>query len=309
MNANPLTGIHHVTAITGNAQRNADFYAGVLGLRLVKKTVNFDDPTSYHLYYGDASGKPGTLITFFAWPEGVPSRSGSGEPIALAFEVPEKSLPWWREHLKAAGFQPSEGGSRFGAPVISVADPDGMRIELTGADVSRENAITRIHSVTLALRDSGASQGLYTSELGFGAAGVEDNRRRFAVGTESAASYVDVIESASSRGRMGPGTIHHIAFRTPDDRSQQEWLAKLTKLRLPVSPVMDRSYFHSIYFREPGGVLFEIATDSPGFAIDESSEHLGETLKLPAAYEPYRSELEGVLPPLALPNLTGAARI
>jgi glyoxalase family protein len=311
----PLKGIHHVTAITRDAQKNVDFYAGVLGLRLVKKTVNFDDPGSYHLYYGDRFGTPGTLITFFVWPGAERGQPGTGEPIATAFEVPEGSLDWWRKRLTAAGFVGHDIRNVFGAKRLSVSDSDGMAVELVESDfpretafwadggISKDRAIKAIHSVTLALRRIEFSPQLYTDKLKFQEGGTEDLRRRFHIGDSAALSFVDTIIPATvARGRMGAGTIHHVAFRTDDDASQQEWLARLTQCGLHVSPVMDRKYFHSVYFRDPAGVLFEIATDGPGMAVDESAEHLGEALALPAEYESYRRNLEHTLPPISLPQ-------
>jgi glyoxalase family protein len=307
-----LNGIHHVTAITNDAQRNVDFYTGLLGLRLVKKTVNFDDPQSYHLYYGDGRGTPGTILTFFVWPGGSKGKAGSGEPSKIAFEVPAGSLGWWRQRLQAAQLEVNANETVFGASTLSFSDPDGMSLELVESGTSRDTqiwttgeialdkAIRTIAGVTLTPRRSGsASAELYKKELGFREIGTEGNRRRFVSGESAAAGFIDVVEPQNTGyGRMGAGTIHHIAFRTPDDDTQIEWLRKLTSLGLQVSPVMDRNYFHSIYFREPSGILFEIATDGPGFAVDEPAETLGEELKLPAQYEPARKQLEAILPPI-----------
>jgi glyoxalase family protein len=275
-----LLGIHHVTAITGDPQKNIDFYAGTLGLRLVKKTVNFDDPNSYHLYFGDESGSPGSLITFFAWPAAAKGNIGGSEPVLVRFQVPKGSLAWWKERLGA----------------LSIADPDGMRVELIeGNEPSASPAIQRIHSVKLNLRDPQLSTALFTNELHF----TQIENDRFQVGD----GYVDIQQGAGGRGMMGAGTIHHVAFRTEDDASQQEWLQHVARLGLHVSPVMDRTYFHSIYFREPSGVLFEIATDSPGMAVDEPAAHLGEKLMLPRQFEGSRKQLEATLPPLRTPAL------
>jgi glyoxalase family protein len=314
-----LKGIHHVTAIAADAQRNVDFYAGVLGLRLVKKTVNFDDPGSYHLYYGDRVGSPGTLVTFFIWPGASPGQSGAGEPVALAFEVPEASLSWWKQRLLAAGFSTQATGPRFGVNALLIRDPDGMAVELIESTaphhtdhsvpggVPKSFAIRTIHSVTLGLRDEKRSAALLTDELNFEQIAGVNERLRFGLGERGAASFVDIVRpDAPVRGRMGAGTIHHLAFRTDDDGSQLQWLKKLTELGLQVSPVMDRKYFHSIYFREPGGVLFEIATEGPGMAVDEREEHLGERLVLPQEYESLRARLERTLPPVVSPHLARA---
>jgi glyoxalase family protein len=309
-----LKGIHHVTAIGADAQRNVDFYSGVLGLRLVKKTVNFDDPGSYHLYYGDRVGAPGTLVTFFIWPGATNGQRGAGEPVALAFEVPEGSLQWWKQRVTQAGFSALEA-TRFGARVLAVRDPDGMAVELiesraardssywAAGDIPKHRAITNIHSVTLSLRDQARSAGLFSDELTFAQLGVDDERLRFVVSD----SFIDVVKPAAAvRGRMGAGTIHHVAFRTHDDASQREWLEKITRLGLHVTPVIDRKYFHSIYFREPGGVLFEIATDGPGMMVDEPEERLGEALTLPHEYESFRESLERTLPGIVSPHLVRA---
>jgi len=275
-----LLGIHHVTAITGDAQMNIDFYAGKLGLRLVKKTVNFDDPNSYHLYFGDKSGSPGSLITFFAWPSAAKGRIGESEPVSVRFQIPKGTLAWWNARLGT----------------LELADPDGMRVELVeGNEPSASPAIQRIHSVKLNLRDPQLSASLFTSQLQF--TQIENNR--FQVGD----CYVDIQRGGGGRGMMGAGAIHHVAFRTEDDASQQEWLQHVARLGLHVSPVMDRNYFHSIYFREPSGVLFEIATDLPGMAVDEPAAHLGEKLMLPPQYEGSRKQLEATLPPLTTPAL------
>lgn len=310
-----LSGVHHVTAITQNAQRNADFYAGVLGLRLVKKTVNFDDPHSYHLYYGDTTGKPGTLLTFFVWPNAGAGRVGSGEPSKLAFEIPTGSLPWWQARLQAAAVQTKDDGPVFGAATLALQDPDGMQVELvesgqsrdtaiwTGSGVPEDKAIRTISGFTLSRRAGSGSDELYTKQLGFVLLGTDGERKRFAVGEGPSMGFVDVVESGNAgHGRMGAGTIHHVAFRTQDDAGQSEWLKEITRIGLHVSPVMDRKYFHSIYFREPSGVLFEIATDGPGMAVDEPAAQLGESLMLPAEYESARKQIESFLPALHQPQ-------
>jgi glyoxalase family protein len=285
-----LNGIHHVTAITGDAQKNIDFYAGMLGMRLVKKTVNFDDPNSYHLYYGDETGSPGSLLTFFVWPGAGAGRIGSSEPVALAFQIPKGTFAWWKEKLQA-----SEVEGR-----LSIQDPDGMRVELIeGNNEANSPGIERIHSFTLNLRDPERSGALFTGELGF----EQVHKTRYQVGGGPDGGYIDVKQGEGGRGMMGAGTIHHVAFRTEDDASQGEWLGHVMRIGLHVSPVMDRKYFHSIYFREPSGVLFEIATDPPGMAVYEPTAHLGEKLMLPGQYEGLRAQLEATLPPLRTPAL------
>lgn len=307
-----LKGIHHVTAITGDAARNLQFYSDLLGQRLVKKTVNFDDPGSYHLYYGDRLGTPGTLITFFVWSGAGKGHRGTGEPVSLTYEVPEGGLSWWRERFASVHVPVQELGSIFGLPTIRITDPDGMQIELaenaspreteywSGGNIPEEFAIRSIRGVTLAHRNLTNSAGVYTGQLYFQESGEKDGHRRFLVGNTTDQSFVDVIAPATlTRGSMGAGTIHHVAFRTSNDETQGEWLKKIQGLGLSVSPVMDRNYFHSIYFRELSGVLFEIATDGPGMSIDEPADHLGERLALPRMYEGMRSSIEQNLPTLA----------
>ncbi len=280
-----LKGIHHVTAITGDAQRNIDFYAGVLGLRLVKKTVNFDDPSSYHLYFGDQVGLPGTLLTFFAWPGAAQGRAGSSEPVAVTFQIPKGTMAAWEQKLHV-----KENDGR-----LSISDPDGMQVHLLeGPAAAESEAIQRIYSVALNLQDPARSGAIFTHGLQF----EQLSESRYQVGEGEGAGYLDIRSGEGGRGVMGAGTIHHLAFRTEDDASQLEWLKNIASLGLHASPVMDRKYFHSIYFREPSGVLFEIATDPPGMAVDEPVEHLGESLALPKQYEAARRQLEGTLPPL-----------
>jgi glyoxalase family protein len=315
MAVNSILGIHHITAIAGDAQQNIDFYTGVLGLRLVKVTVNFDDPEAYHLYYGDGHGRPGTILTFFAWPGARRGRQGNSQVTAASFAVPKYSLPFWRERLTANGVSFDGIPERFGQPLLSFADPDGMRLELVEtsvADASRADtsyadtsyAIHGFHGATLSETGYERTAALLTETMGFRLIGHEQNRFRYEPvhsHEEGPGRIIDVIcAPAAPEGRVAVGTIHHIAFRTPDDLQQREWLAELGRLGYNVSPVMDRIYFHSIYFREPGGILFEIATDSPGFAIDEPVEKLGETLKLPPWLEALRPRIEAALPPIHL---------
>jgi catechol 2,3-dioxygenase-like lactoylglutathione lyase family enzyme len=310
-----LPGIHHVTAITADAQQNVDFYCGVLGLRLVKLTVNFDDPGSYHLYYGDDLGRPGTIMTFFAWPGGYPGRIGPPQATATSFAVPAESLSYWAGRLRQFEVETAPISERFGEPVLSFADPNGMKLEIiataaantpTGGLACRavlpaEHSILGFHGVTLSEEGYENTARLLTDVLGFRADGNEDNRFRYRASDEFA-SVVDLLCTPDARkGSMGAGVVHHVAFRTRDDEQQAAWRKAVVGLGLNASPVMDRKYFHSIYFREPGGVLFEIATDGPGFTADEPAESLGTTLKLPAQFEPYRSQLEKVLPRIQMP--------
>lgn len=309
-----IFGIHHITAIADDPQRNIDFYTSVLGLRLVKVTVNFDDPASYHLYYGDGHGRPGTILTFFAWPGARRGRPGNDQVTATSFSVPKNSFDFWTARLTVTGVASDRLLDRFGQPVLSFADPDGLPVELVevseldaahmweGSDVPAQFAIHGLHGATLSETGYERTSQLLTEVMGFRLLGREQNLFRYQPGhshPNGAGRVLDVVcAPAGAGGRIAVGTVHHIAFRTPDDAQQREWLGELTQLGYNVSPVMDRVYFHSIYYREPGGILFEIATDSPGFAIDEPVEDLGETLQLPPWLEPLRGRIEIALPPL-----------
>ena len=313
-----LAGLHHVTAIAGDPQQNVDFYAGVLGLRLVKQTVNFDDPQSYHLYYGDGLGSPGTLLTFFAWPSGRRGRAGLGQVTAAALAVGTSSLDFWRERLIKHGVALSEPETRFGETVLGFNDPDGLRLELvpaaddartgwTDGPVPAEHAIKGVHAVTLPERSTEQTAALLTEALGFRLVATEaagsSVAMRYALG-ENPAAFADVVFAPNFvSGQIAVGNIHHVAWRTPDDAQQEAWLQEIKRRGYGISPVMDRDYFHSIYFREPGGILFEIATDPPGFAIDEAPETLGERLQLPPQYAPMRAQITAHLPPIRVPKL------
>ena len=308
-----LTGLHHVTAIASDPQQNVDFYAGLLGLRLVKQTVNFDDPQSYHLYYGDGLGNPGTLLTFFAWPQGRRGRPGLGQVTAASLSIGSDSLGFWRERLTAHGVIVGEPETRFGEAVLAFSDPDGMRLELvptaddprtgwTEGPVPAQHAIKGIHAVTLPQRSIDQTAGLLTQTLGFQSIATDGTFTRYASGV-SPATFADIVFVPNTvAGQIAVGSIHHVAWRTPDDAQQDAWLENLSGLGFGVSPVMDRDYFHSIYFREPGGILFEIATDPPGFTIDEPLETLGQALCLPSQYAPLRAQIMAQLPPIRLPE-------
>jgi glyoxalase family protein len=308
-----ILGIHHVTAIAGDPQKNLDFYGGVLGLRLVKLTVNFDDPGTYHLYYGDGAGHPGTILTFFPWPDAPKGRRGTGQVTETAFAIPENAVGYWTARLAERGIAFQGPAVRFGEQVIAVSDPDGLGIELIATKVVRDDrawqagpvplefAIRGFHSATLRESDRAATAGLLTDTMGFHLVGQEGNRYRYAVDSGEAANLVDVLHAPEERfGRVLVGSVHHIAWRTPDDAQQQDWLRELSRLEYGVSPVMDRKYFHSIYYREPGNILFEIATDPPGFAVDEAPEKLGTHLVLPPWLEADRPRIETVLPRLSI---------
>jgi glyoxalase family protein len=309
-----LLGIHHVTAITSDPQRNVDFYTGVLGLRLVKLTVNFDDPRSYHLYYGDELGHPGTIMTFFAWPGAQKGRQGTGQVTVTSFSVPQSSLDYWIERLSQRGISPTGPTSRFDETALSLQDPDGLALELVAhpqaelrpawkeGPVPAEHTIRGIHTVTLSEDGYERTARLLTDTLGFRLLGQENNVFRYEVDEGGSGAYVDVrCTPELRRGHVAGGTVHHVAWRTPTDERQQAWRGVLVGLDLNVTPVLDRKYFHSIYFREPGGILFEIATDPPGFTVDEPVEQLGIRLELPSWLEPRREELDQVLPALRLP--------
>lgn len=312
-----IEGLHHVTAIAGDPQTNINFYAGVLGLRLVKLTVNFDDPTTYHLYYGDGQGYPGTIMTFFPWLGAVRGRIGTGQLTDTSFAVPEKSLPYWRQRLREQKVEFDEETSEFGEETPFLKDPDGLQLELVsssdanpdrvweGGPVPTEHAIRGFHHVTLSENGYERSAALLTETLGFKQIAREKNRFRYVVGG-APGTIIDLVCAPEGRpGRVAVGTVHHVAWRTPTDQEQAQWRNTLSEMQYDVTPIIDRQYFRSIYFREPGGVLFEIATDPPGFATDETVERLGTTLKLPPWLEKARPELEHLLPRIELPKIAG----
>jgi glyoxalase family protein len=304
-----IAGIHHITAIASDPQRTLDFYTQVIGLRLVKLTVNFDDPGTYHFYFGDEVGSPGTILTFFPWPNAPQGEIGTGQVTAIAFEVPAGSLEFWSKRLRDRALDIGGVEQRVGEQVVRFRDPDGLRLELVGVSraanrpvadsspIPREHALRGFHSATLSERDVAATERL-VEFMGFTRIDETANRIRFQA-SGSDASIIDIVrEPKTPRGDLGAGTVHHIAFRTPTDNEQEWWRRELTPRVRAVTPVIDRVYFHSIYFREPGGVLFEIATDPPGFAIDEAVDHLGERLMLPPWLEESRVDLERRLPRL-----------
>lgn len=310
-----IPGIHHITAICGDPQRNVDFYTGLLGLRLVKKTVNFDDPGTYHLYYGDGLGSPGTLLTFFAWilPPAVRAgaRQGTGQITATPFRIPAASLDFWVDRLAAAGVDFTGPEPCFHEPVVALSDPDGLPLELVarGGDAPRapwtegpvpaDHAIRGLAGATLSLDGYEKTARLLVETMGFRETGSEGSRFRFQVGTGADAAMIDLLcQPEGEPGRMGIGAVHHIAWRTASAETQRAWRQALIDAGLDVTPVLDRRYFESIYFREPGGVLFEIATDPPGFTVDEAPEELGSRLKLPPWLERRRESIEARLPEL-----------
>ena len=313
-----ILGIHHVTAIAGEPQSNLDFYAGILGLRLVKLTVNYDDPGTYHLYYGDGQGHPGTIMTFFPWPNAFQGRIGTGQLTVTSFAVPEKSFSYWKRHLGENQVSFQEARTDFDEEMLFFTDPDGIQLELISTPkanpthvwergpVPTEYAIRGFHHVTLSENGYEATASLLSGTLGFKFIQQQANRFRYAASGGEAGTIIDVVCAPEGRpGRVAVGTVHHVAWRTATDGEQVHFRETIKNLDYNVTPVIDRIYFHSIYFREPGGVLFEIATDPPGFAVDEPVENLGTSLVLPKWLEPDRSQLEQELPPLRLPNLEG----
>jgi glyoxalase family protein len=310
-----INGLHHVTAIASDPQRNLDFYVGVLGLRLVKRTVNFDDPGRYHFYFGDGVGTPGTILTFFPWPHARRGVRGVGEIEAAAFAIPPTSLGFWFERLKEHHVDARRVPERFGEEVISFEDPDGMPIELmastpgdkvqpwTEGPVPVEHSIRGFHSVSAALRSLEGTARLLTESFGYRLTQEAANRVRFAAPDQGdTGKTIDLVYSPHAQsGRLGAGSVHHIAFRVPDDARQHACREKIIGLGYNVSPVMDRIYFRSIYFREPGGILFEIATDPPGFTSDETIDELGTKLRLPPWLEHQRPQIERALPKIDLP--------
>ncbi|EMD23454.1 ring-cleaving dioxygenase [Amycolatopsis azurea] len=309
------SGLHHVTAIGGDPQRNVDFYTRALGLRLVKTTVNFDDPGTFHLYYGDEHGKPGSLMTFFPWRDAPKGRHGTGQATTTSFSVPETSLGWWKRHLAENRVETSQIRNSDGEETLTFADPDGLKLALVAHPqgdprdpwdtklVPAEHAIRGLHSVTLSVSKEDATAGMLTDGLGLTFVNQEGNRLRFSAGEGGPGALVDVLVTPDApRGLVAAGTVHHVAWRAPDEATQAAWRDELIDDGVNVTSILDRQYFRSIYFREPGGTLLEVATDEPGFAIDEPLLELGRALKLPPWLEPKREDIEAMLPKLDLPS-------
>lgn len=307
-----ITGIHHVTAIAAGAQKNIDFYSGILGLKMVKKTVNFDAPGVYHFYYGDETGNPGSILTFFPYEGLAHGRQGKGMLNTTTFSLPVASMDYWLERLKRFSITYKQPQERFeGEAVVYFEDADGLGLELVFNDkdtrpgftyghIPPEHSIRGFYNVEIWEEGYERTAGLLTEQLDHKLIAEKGNRFRFAA-TDAPGNYVDIICSPDSlKGLAGSGTVHHIAFSTPNAATQQEVRLRIVKRMLNPTPVLDRNYFTSIYFREPGGVLFEVATAGPGFTIDEGKDHLGEELKLPAQYEADRAEIEKKLAPVAL---------
>jgi glyoxalase family protein len=311
-----IPGLHHITAIASDPQRNLDFYVGVLGLRFVKRTVNFDDPGSYHFYFGDNRGTPGTILTFFPWPGARRGIRGTGQIEATAFEISPNSVSYWLERFKEHHVAAEKTSMRLGEEVIRLIDPDGLLIELIASScaglverwpdspVPAQHALRGFHSVSAALEGYERTARLLTDSFGYRLVDESGNRFRFASPDDYAPGrIVDLLcQPDRAMGRVAAGSVHHIAFRAKDESEQLEWREHLVDLGYNVTPVIDRRYFHSIYFREPGGVLFEIATDPPGFILDEKLEELGAHLRLPPWMESARSQIQQILPSIQLPR-------
>jgi glyoxalase family protein len=318
----PTAGIHHVTAICGDAQRNVDFYAGVLGLRLVKRTINFDDPQTYHLYFGNTTGAPGSLITFFPWRDAPRGRVGPGQVAITAFAVARNALGFWVGRLIQHGIRYSGPAARrsgkIDEQVLAFEDPDGMLLEIvatsiphsgsawdSGGAIPRESAIQGIHGVTLWEVDGTPTASFLTEQFALEHIDSDETIARYAVAAHPAGSTVRIRTTGDfPRGDVSVGTVHHVAWRVPDAAAQLAVRERLIAAGLNPTPVIDGKYFTSVYFREPGGVLFEIATDPPGFAIDEPPDRLGEELVLPAQFESFRASLTALLPPIHLARPT-----
>ena len=317
-----ILGIHHITAICGDPQANIDFYAGLLGLRLVKVTVNYDDPSTYHLYYGDEFGSPGTIMTFFAWPGAGKGTHGNGQVTVTSFAAPKESLTFWMDRLSANRISFEGPTERFGESSISFTDVDGLRLEIIATEKTELSrawlgeesipdgmALRGFHSATLSQISHEPTERTLRDTMQFQYVGKEDNRFRYTINGGGAGKTVDILCAPGAPfGQVAVGTVHHIAWRTPDDADEGEWRGFLRKSAYHVSPVMDRTYFHSIYYREPGGVLFEIATDMPGFAVDEPAEELGSRLILPTTLEGKRAVIEKRLPKVTIPHQKAASQ-
>jgi len=301
-------GIHHVTEIARDPQQNVDFYTKALGLRLVKQTVNFDAPHIWHLYYGDEQGSPSSILTFFPWPGVAKGRDGAGMTSATAFSVPAESLGFWAQHLGAMGIESSLAKDAAGNDVLELRDHDGMRLQLVGTvgdtrsgwdgvgKIPAEHAVRGLHSVELSETAIDPTAFMLHDMLGMSTSGENAGRASFSMAAGSSGARVEVVGGVNERGMQAGGTVHHVAFSAPDLTTMELWQEELREQGVPVTEVMDRQYFKSIYFREPGGVLFEIATDDPGFATDEPLLELGRTLKLPPWLEPSREQIAHSLP-------------
>src|SRR3989442_2905512 len=310
-----VLGLHHVTAISSDPQKTLDFYTKILGLRLIKLTINYDDPGTYHVYFGDEIGNPGTVLTLFPWPGQPRGRKGAGQATNTSFSIPQESVMYWQDRLKSHAVSPEAPRKRFGETVLSFEDHDGQGLELVGTKViedrsgwtkgpvPKEHAIRGFHSVTLLEEVLERTESVLVDTLGFRQVGEEENRFRYEAKKGAAGTIVDVVSRPKAqRGFVSVGTVHHVAFRASDDQHQKDLRQEILKADINVTAVINRNYFRSIYFREHGGVLFEVATDQPGFTIDESPEQLGTRLALPPWLEHSRTEIEKSLPRVTLPK-------
>jgi glyoxalase family protein len=308
---NNILGIHHITAIAGQAKRNYDFYTKVLGLRFIKKTVNFDDPNTYHFYYGNEEGTPGTILTFFPWEDIQTGRRGTRQVTEIGYSVPAGSLEFWQKRLDDHHVIYNKVSEKFGEQYLTFLDPDGLKFELTvpksedtrtpwvSPEVSAAHAIRGFHNITITSNKIEKTAEVLTDILGFKLQEKLVNRSRFVTDTVASANIVDLVEAAGeAAGHVAGGSVHHVAFRVADEETLMYYRDKIAAAGLNITEKIDRNYFYSLYFREPGGVLFEIATDNPGFTIDETKEELGTHLMLPAQYESQRTAIENILPKL-----------
>ena len=303
---NKILGLHHITAIAGDAKRNFNFYSNILGLRFIKKTVNFDDPGTYHFYFGDEVGSAGTILTFFPWGEGIQQgRKGSGMATEIGYSVPKGSLDFWQKRFEKYNVIYNKPAEKFGEKYLTFLDPDGLKLELieskTGdnrkpwetEEVKADVATRGFHNITLTLNSIKATAAILTEIFGYKLIEQDVNRYRYATNAVENAAIVDLVELAEEkRGHVANGSVHHVAFRVENDEILMHFREKIEEYGLSITPQIDRNYFHSLYFREPGGFLFEIATENPGFMVDESVEELGKNLKLPAQYESDRAAIE-----------------
>ncbi|EHQ24434.1 ring-cleaving dioxygenase [Mucilaginibacter paludis] len=308
---NQILGLHHITAIAGNAKRNLNFYTKTLGLHLVKKTVNFDDPNTYHLYYGDKGGSPGTILTFFPWEGIAPGRRGARQATEIGYSIPANSLDFWLKRFEDHNVIYNKVSEKFGEQYITALDPDGLKLELTvsknednrtpweTAEITAENALKGFHSITITTNKMQPTADILTNIFGYKLLEQNVNRYRFITNTVGNANIVDLVEVAGEvAGHVAGGSVHHVAFRVANDQILMHYRDIIANAGLHITEKIDRNYFYSLYFREPGGVLFELASDNPGFAVDESVEELGTHLMLPAQYEQHRAEIEKNLPKL-----------
>jgi glyoxalase family protein len=305
---NRINGIHHITAIAGDAKRNYDFYTKVLGLRLVKKTVNFDDPETYHFYYGDELGTPGTILTFFPWGNVQPGERGAGQATEIGYSVAAGSLEFWKQRLADNNIKHEEIAERFGERYLALLDPDGLKLELIESkavderkgwetdEIKAEKALKGFYNITITTNKIEPTADVLTQIFGYTHQVTEGNRYRYTTDAIDTANTIDMVEVAEKGGYVGGGSVHHVAFRVKNEEVLMQFRDKVVAAGLNITEKIDRNYFYSLYFREPGGVLFEIATDNPGFDVDEPVAELGLNLKLPAQYEQYRAQIEKVLP-------------